>query len=174
MAGHSASPRRWPHEWASSLVEAARAAPDDRVPPSFTMSGRQDLNLRPLDPQNVSSGVPARQRPAITMNDVTSAHVAAHRPRRVVPRWSQESVDASALDEVVNPERIKLHKPPAAAFATPPWSMGALLNLPARRRSRTTRDRGARHGRCPLPCPAVPRRRPGVPTAAKMPRHGRT
>jgi len=33
------------------LVEAARAAPDDRVPPSFAVSGRQDLNLRPLDPQ---------------------------------------------------------------------------------------------------------------------------
>src|SRR4051812_906367 len=33
------------------LVEASRAAPCDRVPPSFAVSGRQDLNLRPLDPQ---------------------------------------------------------------------------------------------------------------------------
>ena len=34
---------------ALSLVQASRAALDDRVPPSFAASGRQDLNLRPLD-----------------------------------------------------------------------------------------------------------------------------
>ena len=60
--------------------EASRATLDDRVPPSFAASGRQDLNLRPLDPQNFSSSVPARQRPASPMNDVTFAHVAACRP----------------------------------------------------------------------------------------------
>jgi hypothetical protein len=62
------------------LVEAARAAPDDRVPPLLAVSGRQDLNLRPLDPQNFSSGVFARQRRVSTMNDVVFAQVAARRP----------------------------------------------------------------------------------------------
>jgi hypothetical protein len=42
------------------LVQAARAALDDRVPP-FATSGRQDLNLRPLDPQNGGVSVTARQ-----------------------------------------------------------------------------------------------------------------
>ena len=36
---------------ASPLVEAARAVLNDRVPPLLAVSGRQDLNLRPLDPQ---------------------------------------------------------------------------------------------------------------------------
>jgi hypothetical protein len=59
--------------------------------PSGRPSGRQDLNLRPLDPQNFSSTASARQRSVSTMNGVTSAQVAACRPRRVVPRWSQAS-----------------------------------------------------------------------------------
>ena len=42
------------------LVNAPRAALADRVPPSFAVSGRQDLNLRPLDPQNGGVSVPAR------------------------------------------------------------------------------------------------------------------
>ena len=64
----------------ASNVDAGQGdTPAVGVPPC-NPSGRQDLNLRPLDPQNFSSGVSARQRAADTMHDVIFAQVATRRP----------------------------------------------------------------------------------------------
>ena len=74
------------------LVEAARAAPDDRVPPLFAVSGRQDLNLRPLDPQRRPKTPPTRetadpQVSAVQFEDVqrTSTQPDADRCSRLAP-----------------------------------------------------------------------------------------
>jgi hypothetical protein len=65
------------------------APSDDRTPHLFGVSGRQDLNLRPLDPQNLSSDVSARHDLGRTTNDVTFVQVEHDARQRVVPRWSQ-------------------------------------------------------------------------------------
>ena len=56
-------------------------------------SGRQDLNLRPLDPQNLRFGVSAHQKRARTMNDVTFRYYAVPDYRRLIGAHGLELVD---------------------------------------------------------------------------------
>jgi hypothetical protein len=58
------APARRPSSSLFPLVKAAKAVLDDRVPPSFAASGRQDLNLRPLDLPTVSRCAPG-DRPVL-------------------------------------------------------------------------------------------------------------
>ena len=53
-----------------------------------TVSGRQDLNLRPLDPQDVGLGVTARHARYASRLRVHSTRSVRVRARRVVPEWS--------------------------------------------------------------------------------------
>jgi hypothetical protein len=73
----------------SSLIEAEGRRPISRAPPSIAASGRQDLNLRPLDPQNLHSAVSARHKLVGTEHHVTFAQVVLDSPQRSVSRRSQ-------------------------------------------------------------------------------------